>query len=365
MPTRTSDRRRRREEPRPLIEQAEGADADELSDLVAAFNRLSGQGRRLVVTDLHVRELLRAVYAVGKGPSGVQWSHQEIASRLVCEVATARRVIERAATEFGLLEVIEQRYVTGGQSANRYKINWQMVRSVNAGKVHRRDIGKSATEEPTQEGPGALREQPPALSAHGGALREQGAALREHPYKETSSISNSISSSTHSLTPRVTTNRPDVNLPTGGWEVVVSALEERLMDDARNAANLAALRGLTAEDVLDLIERWDGQQATHPKKVNIGWLHRWMTGLSRPKAAYDPPSAQPKAKAPSRPSNRDAAERMRIRCLKEYKAVHGKGFLDDPEVLPLIAQRLVAAGLVDQMTPAERACVELELELST
>ncbi len=152
---------------RPLIEEAEGRDHDERSALVAAVFRLLDRRDRRTVTDLHVFELIKWVHRLDKSKAGAQLSHYQIARQLMLEVATARTVIKRATEELGLLLKSEQRYVSNGQQANRYEINWPLVRSINRGDL-----------------PGDTRYQPPATQYHPPATTYQGPATTYQPYKE-------------------------------------------------------------------------------------------------------------------------------------------------------------------------------------
>lgn len=79
------------------------------------------------VTDLHVRILLSYVGEQDTDGMGFPSSLQQLADHLVLTVATVRRVIRRAAKEFGLLIVTHQRHNPGGQTVNRYSINWPNV----------------------------------------------------------------------------------------------------------------------------------------------------------------------------------------------------------------------------------------------
>jgi hypothetical protein len=95
--------------------------------LLRAFNHFIELKGRRQVTDLHVRRLLCYVRAHDRYYSGVPRSLAQLAKQLTLSVATCRRVIARAVEEFGLLIVIPQHDYFGGQTINRYTINWDEV----------------------------------------------------------------------------------------------------------------------------------------------------------------------------------------------------------------------------------------------
>jgi|GEM_PF-2442367 len=125
---------------RPLIEHCDGAEADDMSALMAAWLRIWRQQSKAGGTDLHCEHFIRWIFAMDKSGSGVQKTYGEIADHLRLPIPTARKVVERSAKEFGLIIVIEERYARGGQGANRYKIDWQTARAVNAGLATRNEI---------------------------------------------------------------------------------------------------------------------------------------------------------------------------------------------------------------------------------
>jgi hypothetical protein len=85
---------------------------------------------------------------------------------------------------------------------------------------------------------------------------------------------------THSLTPE-----RSVQLTAADpWDVVVSALAGLGMCDAIGAVGLAQQRGLTHEVVSTFIARYVQLTAACPD-ANVGWLHRWISGKSRPPEA--------------------------------------------------------------------------------
>ncbi|MEO9592251.1 hypothetical protein [Rhodopirellula bahusiensis] len=262
----------KRHPPTPLFEEAEGREADDRASLFAAWKRSNDNTARRPVTNLHVREFLLYVFATDRDGRGVKMTYEEIAMRLECTKSTARSVVDRAANEYGLLAVREDRYVDGGQTANRYAIDWQMVRSINAGIVG-----------PSSRGPGVVSRQPPAVRAQPRAVTQQGAAVTAHPYKETPEP---LPELLPEHLPLTEADRGDGNIPgeiPGSWEVVVSALVDLGMGGASRAVDAAKRRSLTPEDVSDLVERWERLRARQPH-VTVAWLYRWVTGASRPPA---------------------------------------------------------------------------------
>lgn len=279
---------------RPLVDLAEGRDQDDRAALLAAFCRVQNRSNRRNVTNLHVRELLTYVLATNRDNRGVQKSYPELAQILCCTEATARSAVARAATEFGLLEVIEDRHARGGQTANRYAIDWQVVRAINAG----------------QNPANTVRPTPPnRLLPHAGACchtqgpvaPQQGPVAGQQPYKECTLTNPKLNPPPHTEpTPAVT----------DGWPVVASELELLGMsaDGARNALSRAQARGLEPEDVRALAARYR-ELVQSSAAVTVGWLNRWITARSEP-----PPPAEPaQASRPggSRPPEQVERERKR------------------------------------------------------
>ncbi len=318
--------------PRPLIAEIEGRDQDDRASLRAAWRRIQAAraeaGERIGSTDLHVRELLFHVFARHRGEFGgaslgVQLTYTEIAAELETTPATARSIVARAVDEFGLLLVHEQRYVTGGQSANRYAIDWAAVRSTAAAtqatpataptpatpagssthaELHPGPAPSSATPaRPTTARPPATTSHPPALSSHP-------PALSSHPYKDS---------------PRITPQNQTQHSPppAAGWPVVASVLITLGMSSAgaSSAITAAQRRDLTPADALDLVEAFRRLLAREPK-ATPGWLHRWFTGQSSP----PPPTPDPAtAAAPRRTTTTSPTtqrEQLRARIVKAGRA---------------------------------------------
>jgi hypothetical protein len=100
------------------------------ASLLAAFAHVIETAGRRRVTDLHVRRLLKYVRAHDRYYTGVPRSLTRLARKLALSVPTCRRVIRRAVEEFNLLIVIPQRHIPGGQTINRYTINWDNVDAI-------------------------------------------------------------------------------------------------------------------------------------------------------------------------------------------------------------------------------------------
>ncbi len=170
----------------PLIELAEGIEHDDRAALWSAWVRQGDGTSRRPVTNLHVRELLMYVFATDRDGRGVQMTYDELALKLECTRKVARSVVDRAASEFGMLAVKEQRYASGGQTANRYSIEWPVVRAINAGMIRRSVAAKSTR-------PIA---RPPAPSGQAPVLTGQAPVPRGQPYKETPELNSRTSSGT-------------------------------------------------------------------------------------------------------------------------------------------------------------------------
>lgn len=110
-----------------LIEPDHDKSKSTCANLMAAFARVLAQHSGPQVTDLHVRKLLRYVFAKDRDGTGIQRSLKQLAYLLDVPAATCRRVIDRAAKHFGLLIVQSQHHDSGKQTINRYSINWPAV----------------------------------------------------------------------------------------------------------------------------------------------------------------------------------------------------------------------------------------------
>jgi hypothetical protein len=330
--------------PRPLIEEIEGRDQDDRAALRAAWRRLQASRGRAGSTDLHVRELLFHVFArdrsganFGAGQSlGVQLSYSDLAAELETTPKTARSVVSRAVDEFGLLIVREQRYVSGGQSANRYAIDWAAVRAVNNGTANAThanpanvtaaaDLSDSVTPaEPASLAPSVTPAPvlvcqpssvtpapestlgPPALTSHPPALSGHPPALTSHPYNELPRIR-----------PRITPPPPTQPATEPTWEVVVSVLTSLGMsgDGAASAIAAAQRRDLTPADGLGLVDLFRRVRASG-SPATPGWLYRWFTGQSVPPLDPAAASAPPARVATTTTSATTQRENLRARIVK-------------------------------------------------
>lgn len=294
----------KRHAPTPLFEEAEGREADDRASLFAAWKRSNDNIARRPVTNLHVREFLLYVFATDRDGRGVKMTYEEIAMRLECTKSTARSVVDRAANEYGLLAVREDRYVDGGQTANRYSIDWQMVRSINAGIVG-----------PTSRGPGVVSRQPPAVRAQPPAVRQQGAAVTAHPYKETPEpLPESIPETQPQLQPkrkRSTGTNPGTPLDTA----VVVVLRSLGMSEGgiKQAVRAIHDRGLTPDDVHELIAVYHRERSTN-SNVGIGYLCNWITGKRTPPGTNpDQPIAVARSTVTTAERRKQAANRVLYR----------------------------------------------------
>jgi hypothetical protein len=152
------------------------------------------------------------------------------------------------------------------------------------------------------------------------------------------------------------------------WKVVVSDLflGVRLgekMAKAEEAVTAARRRELTVDQVDELIQRWERLRARQPS-VTVGWLYRWLMGMSRPP---DEPGAatarKPSVSIASREYLRDEAEMKRrrelqragIRELSELDAIIAKEFPARTKGLPPST-----ASSVFQRPPAADSRAEIE-----
>lgn len=245
------------ESDRPLIVEAEGRDQDERSALCAAVIRLLDRRDRRTVTDLHVFELIKWVHRLDKGKVGAQLSHYQIAKQLLVEVTTARAVVRRAVDELGLLLKSEQRYVSNGQQANRYEVNWTLVRSINRGDV-----------------PGDTRRQPPVTMCHPPVTTRQGPVTVCHPFKDNTGLLTE-SNSEPPPTPGQRACAENQEEEVKSFVVDEEASPRRSLDAGRKAPGEFALvrvakpRGVLAPDQLVLAYR---QANVYDATELLGWL---------------------------------------------------------------------------------------------
>jgi hypothetical protein len=97
--------------------------------------------------------------------------------------------------------------------------------------------------------------------------------------------------------------------------VVVSALVDLGMsvDGSQSAITAAQRRELTPGDVMSLVDRYRRDLAT-TSGIHVGWLHRWITGRSRPP---EPPQPKP---APATSSGLLSAAQQRAQARERLRS---------------------------------------------
>lgn len=329
---------------RPLLEHCEGAEADDRAAVASAWLRIWRQQAKPGVTDLHCEQFVLAVFAIDKRRAGVQWSYGEIADRLRVSVATARKIVERCVNEFGLICLVEERYARGGQAANKYLIDWQMVRAVNAGMASRSEIRKSRD-----------RVRPAALSGHPGATTAHPGAMREQPYKECPSVPSSISPppvpQNASFTPEAVT--PDQATWEEVEEVFFGLPSERRPSQWRLALEHARKSSVTPDHVLSILRYYEA----HPVAFSAGALYHRLRHC-HPAIAADDGWPQPMVSSTvAKPSATDEAKRLVSRV--EFIACKDRGRLSENEIRSRIASELRRLGIDPQMSALCRSAENL------
>lgn len=271
---------------RPLIEEAEGRDADRRSDLIAAWNRCK-LWRSRTSTNLHVREFLLWIFALDQKGDGATLRKSDIADRLETSERSALLVVSRAEREFRLIEVIEQRFINGGQRANRYRIDWATVRAINSGELDRAAFNHRPTENRT----------PPYRNMHAGVPKHACRGVKiGRAYKEVTSIkpeSNQSSPSNPPL-PNVTPDVATCTAPGASWEKVEEEVS-LVLGDWKNAVRAAQRNGVTPDHALAIVEHW----RTLGPSVAPGALYHRLRNC-RPNVAPDVgwPASRPTSSAP-------------------------------------------------------------------
>lgn len=298
---------------RPLIERAEGRDQDDRAAVASAWLRIWRQQCKPSVTDLHCEQLVLAVFACDRSRTGVQWSYAEIADRLRCPVPTARKVVDRCCREFGLLEAVEERYARSGQAANRYRINWPMVRAINAGMATRSDIKAAAELDNRCIRPGDTMDHPPATTDHPGDTVYQAPDTMDHPYKECPSNLTSIQAS---ISPppvpqdAATTPRSQPTPRCTSWEEVeeffVSFPSDRLPGAWRDALASARRAGVTPDYVSSVLHHY----ASKPNAFGPGALYHRLRHCH---PSISPSDGWPVPDVSSSPVNDEARKRADLR----------------------------------------------------
>ncbi len=268
---------------RPLIEYVEGHEQDDRNAITSAWRRVQFQRNRPAnITDLHVREFIYMVFALDHRGDGYQVSYEELALKLECKVRTARDIVKRATEEFRFVIASEDRYVTSGQKANRYSIDFDFIRAINRGEA-------KITIRPKA---GDVTRQPPDVTRQPPDVTRQPPDVTRHPYKETPSIHSSTSPKEPPL--QATSDRT----AHGGdpWVVVESSLEALGMGNYRNAALRARSRGMSPQEVLDWVQRFGQLTAANPE-IHAGYLHKWLFGQGKPPWLQPSAPVQPVTRA--------------------------------------------------------------------
>lgn len=313
---------KRQEPSRPLIEEAEGRDADRRSSLYSAFKRIANRTDRPAITNIHVRELLMWVMAADRNGSGVQKSYPELAALLETTVSTARAVVRRAEKEFGLLAVIEDRHARGGQTANRYSIDWPVVREINMGIR-----------------PAVVSQQAPAVTRQAPVVSQQAPVVTRQPYKEYIPESYPEAKASPSSPPS-----PNVAPDVATWEQVEEEVSV-LLGDWKTAVRAAQSSHVTPDHVLAIVKHW----RTLAPRLGPGALYQRLRN-ARPNVAPD--VGWPKSLATSPASRQAQAGAIRAdvtvqaNCIisAAIKAGRREG-LPEPQITARIQRDLQAAGL--------------------
>ena len=125
------------------------------------------------------------------------------------------------------------------------------------------------------------------------------------------------------------------------WKVVVSELEGLGMSQARTAVDAARRRGMSLEQVRDLMElyreRAKRDASTGGRRVTVGWLYRWIAGLSEPEPESEPANVEHFRRGDALKPNQIADEALRVRIVRAGRAAGAT-----PEQ---IESRLAAAGV--------------------
>lgn len=335
----------------PLIEYVEGKQADNRAALFAAWVRIN-RGKKPHCTTLHVRELLMYVFAVQPDPEGqpVKLTYEEIAVKLECRPSLARRIVDRAANEYGMLAVEEDYLASGARTANRYSIDWPIVRAINAGRIERASaIGSGPSQAPKNtpvppSRPTALSAQCPALSAHSPALSAQA-------NKEYSSTKTSTKTTTSTPYPQTQDDRPSVRTRSAGWAEVEAAFlalgEHRMPREWQSGLRSARAAGVTPEHVLGIIAHY----TAHGTGYAPGALFR---RLQRCHPQFQPsegwPPAQPSVAVVNNASRNEAIRRVVTRIETDTIRAGQRARKPDVDIRAAIAEQLRARGLDPQLS---------------
>jgi hypothetical protein len=304
---------------RPIIEEIEGREQDNRQAIASAFRRMCHRRNRYQATDLHVRELLFYVMATDRDGRGVQKSYDELSDVLCVTRGMARKIVQRANEEFGLLAIIEDRYASGGQTANRYQIDWPVVRAVNAGRLDKRPARFEeihSDELQHHAAPGVPIVHGGAPMVQGGVPIVHGGVPMVHPYKEYTRTSPELfqNSSSSSEPPDgyddetqdegeeefVFDSDPEplADASDDEWEPITRELLAEGVATAADAIDGAKSAGITPDEVRAIVEHWRGLVQADAKRfkappyalllrirnhrpgapIDVGWLGQSGSG---------------------------------------------------------------------------------------
>jgi hypothetical protein len=129
------------------------------------------------------------------------------------------------------------------------------------------------------------------------------------------------------------------------WAVVVSGLLKLGMAKALEAVTAAKSRELTVDQVNELTQRWERLRARQPH-VTVGWLYRWLMGLSLPP---DEPGADV-ARKPSTSIMADSTRRN-MDEIKLRKSLQAAGIRDLAEQDAIVTKKLSREPLARSPSP--------------
>ena len=159
-----------------------------------------------VEADLHLCRFVQWVFeSTSGGLSGeLLKSYEELRARprgLACSRSKARSTV-RTAVHYGFVTCSENRYVSNGQKANAYGIDWDGVRRLCRASVRPGSALRSASGAETEMAasgasliPAVVSQQPPVVSQHPPVVSQQGDVATRQPYKGINSFSGSSSNS--------------------------------------------------------------------------------------------------------------------------------------------------------------------------
>lgn len=270
-----------------------------------------------------------------------------IAARVSRRATVADRTVRnwRADAEaLGVLHVDITSHKFGRRNWNTYTIDVAAIRAWVSGLV---------TPKPTPAPSLAATYSPPVEAGNGRKWPETVAAPRAEMVAAPGAemVAAPLNGKTNSKTPPPLSPTPSADQPSSephtdrdppcdAWEVVVSELIllGMSLDGARGAVSAAQQRGLTHTDVGQLTERYR-ELSGRDAHVTVGWLHRWLTGRSRPPARASPVPRPDRSHQRGDALSRSAitAEAKRVQILRSAR----RRGLPEPEIAALCA----AAGV--------------------